>query len=127
MKSKIYLYIIAAVIIASIGLIIFGSFKSDDVAQSLSKNDIILYWGDGCPHCKALDEYLSSHKEIEEKIKLTRKEVYNNRFNSEELDQAAKSCNLDTKDGVGIPFLYYKGECVSGDQPIIKYLTDKTK
>lgn len=88
-------------------------------------NKIILYWGIGCPHCEKVEEYLKSHPEIEKKIKIERKEVYKDNKNAFDLQEKAESCGQDTSSGVPVPFLYYKGECIIGDKPVIDYLTKK--
>lgn len=128
MKGKIYFYIILFVILGSIAFITLESLRTTKAnGVNLAPDAVVLYWGEGCPHCKVVDDFLASHKEIEEKIKIERKEVYNNEVNALELTDRAKACKLPTKDGVAVPFLYFKGECITGDQPIIDYLTKKSQ
>lgn len=129
MKGKIYLYIILAIIVGSVALIVLDPFKGGNASgqTTKSKDEVILFWGEGCPHCKNVEDYLASHKEIEEKIKIERKEVGENVTNSIELTDRAKDCKIDVKNGVAVPFLFYKGECITGDQPIIDYLTKKAQ
>ena len=129
MKGKYYLFLILAVVLGGIGLIAFDSIKAKkaDEIKVESKDEVVLYWGEGCEHCKRVEEFLASYKEIEEKIKIEKKEVGKNLINSSELTERAKECKIDTATGVAVPFLYFRGECVTGDQPIINYLTNKTK
>jgi glutaredoxin len=89
-------------------------------------DEVILYWGEGCSHCKKVEEYLKSHQQIEKKIKIERKEVYYNKANSADLQDKAIVCRYDSSKGIPVPFLYFKGECVVGDEPIINFLNKKT-
>jgi glutaredoxin len=128
MTGKIYLYLILLVIIGSIALIAVGNLRSgQSVSTSAKTDEVILYVGEGCPHCKNVEDFLTSHSEIGKTLKIEQKEVYENQSNAQELTDKAQSCKLETRNGVAVPFLYFKGECITGDQPIIDYLTKKTK
>lgn len=86
-----------------------GKVKS---TSTLNKKDIIYYYGNTCPHCQELSKWLDENK-IAEKVKFVKKEVYQNQANSQELQQAAKECELDTS-SIGVPFVYAKGKCYIG-------------
>jgi glutaredoxin len=102
--------------------------KEFERKNQLRKTDeIILYWGVTCPHCKNVEDYLKEHPEIEKKIKIVRKEVFNDKKNAVDMEDKAYLCNFDTRQGLGVPFLYFKGECVEGDKSINSFLTEKTK
>jgi glutaredoxin len=90
-------------------------------------NEVILFFGNTCPHCKNVEEFLTKNKNIEEKIIITKKEVYENKINAQDLENKALICGEDTSSGVPVPFLYFKGECTIGDNPIINFLTEKAK
>lgn len=84
----------------------------------------IFYWGEGCPHCQDVKDWMAEQK-VSEKIEVISKEVYNNQNNSQELTARAKSCGLDTQ-RIGVPFLYtIDGDCLVGTPKIIEYLTEK--
>ncbi len=84
----------------------------------------IFYWGEGCPHCQDVKEWMAEQK-VSEKIEVISKEVYNNQANSQELTARAKSCGLDTQ-RIGVPFLYtIDGDCIIGTPKIIEYLSQK--
>jgi len=130
MKAKYYLFIILVVILGGSGIVIFDTVKNgkiDENSQSEEKNKVILYWGEGCDHCKKVEEFISQNKDIMEKIKIEKKEVGKNLPNSLELTARAKECMIDVEKGIAVPFLYFQGECVVGDQPIIDYLRKKTE
>ena len=91
-------------------------------ANSQNKNNerVILFYGDTCPHCKKVEEFVSANK-VEDKIKFERLEVYNNKDNSTLLGQMAQICKIPTEQGVGVPFMWNKGKCLVGDQEIIGF------
>ena len=99
-----------------------GEEVSEVVAEQTDTD--IFYWGDGCPHCQDVKDWMKENN-IEEKIELVSKEVYNNQANSKELTARAKSCGLDTQ-RIGVPFLYtMDGDCLVGTPNIIEYLSEK--
>lgn len=120
------------VVIFTAILILFGGYffianNNKPKENPVKTNEIILFYGNTCPHCKIVDEFLTKNKNIEEKIKIEKKEVYENRTNAQDLEAKALICGQDTSSGVAVPFLYFKGECTIGDTPIINFLTEKAK
>lgn len=89
-------------------------------------DQIILFVGDGCPHCAIVEDYIAKN-EIASKIPFVQKEVYHNQGNANELVEKAKICGLPTN-SIGIPFLWdgNGGKCVVGDQDIIGFFKSKT-
>ena len=87
-----------------------GEVKS---AITFEKDAIIYYYGNTCPHCAVLNDWLEENK-IADKVKFAKKEVYSNQQNSLELQSAAKECGLDTS-SIGVPFVYARGECFIGE------------
>ena len=78
------------------------------------------FWGDGCPHCKNVDDFLGGWDK-KDKITIDSKEVWNNQGNANLMNQRVAYCNLDPKK-VGVPFLFTpEGQCIIGDTPIIDY------
>lgn len=90
---------------------------------SQSENQIILFYGTGCPHCAIVDEYLEENK-VKEKIDFAHKEVYFNRTNSKELEEKAKACGMPT-DSIGVPFLWDGEKCLVGDVDIVEFFKQK--
>ncbi len=129
MDKKNILYVAAGIIIAFV--ILYGVYwllNQKEFFNSVPKktDEVILYWGEECPHCKNVEEYLKSHQQIEKKIKIERKEIHDNKTNAADLQDKAMVCRYNSSKGIPIPFLYFKGECIVGDQPIIDYLNKKT-
>jgi glutaredoxin len=92
--------------------------------QNQAVSQIILFYGDGCPHCKIVEEYIEKNK-TKEKLSFAQKEVYYNKTNANELVEKAKICGLPT-DSIGVPFLFDEKKCYIGDQDIINFFKQKT-
>ncbi len=87
-------------------------------------NEIILFYGQECPHCQRLEEWIKTNK-IDEKIKINRKEVYHNQSNAELLGQKAKKCAVNTN-SIGVPFLTDGEKCYTGEDEIMNLIKIKT-
>lgn len=82
-------------------------------------NGIVLYWGEGCPHCAKVDAFIAENN-VEQKVQFERKEVYSNKRNARELAKTAKQCGLPT-DNIGIPFLWTGTQCLTGENEIVAF------
>jgi glutaredoxin len=83
--------------------------------------ELTYYWGDGCPHCKIVADFLSSWDK-KDAVKLDKKEVWNNVANAKELKARYEYCKVPQSE-MGVPLLFTPdGKCFSGDTPIIDYL-----
>jgi glutaredoxin len=133
MKKIIYI-IIAAVVL-------FGIYKllsippkstptSTPITETVQENpDLILYWGIGCPHCEKVKEWIIANN-ADQKLKINQKEVYQNTDNQKELaDVVSQNCPELNQGGVGVPLGFdpINKKCISGDQPIIDFLSQKVK
>jgi len=94
-------------------------------SQQINQNQIILFYGDGCPHCAIVEEYIKENK-IEDNISFTQKEVYYDKGNADELAEKAKICGIPT-DYIGVPLLWdgETSKCFVGDQDIIYFFNQK--
>lgn len=135
MKQTIITSFIVLVIVGLLSAIVWGS-RSNQEPTSISPNKEIaeeaspiatspeapiFFYGNTCPHCREVEEWMAENM-IEEKMEIVKKEVYDNRANSLELTQAAKSCGLPT-DSIGVPFLYTTDkQCLVGTPDITAYL-----
>ena len=91
--------------------------------SSQEKSEIILFYGNGCPHCAIVEEYIKENK-IKDKISFEEKEVYYNQQNSKELSEKAEKCGIPTN-SIGVPFLWDGKKCYIGDQDIIDFFKQK--
>lgn len=85
---------------------------------------MILYYGDTCPHCKDVEEYIETNS-LDNKLSIVRKEVYQNQGNALQLTNKAKECGIDTTNGVGVPFMWFENKCYQGTPDIEKLLAEK--
>lgn len=92
--------------------------------------DLTLYWGEGCPHCENVKEYIKTNQ-VDQKLKINQKEVYRDQNNSNEFKKNITDycSDLITQGGIGVPVLFDSNnkKCYQGDTPIINYLLEKTK
>ena len=125
--DKAVILIISTIIV--IGFLFWGSqtgffsnvFSNKPVAVP---EGILLFYGEGCPHCKIVDDFITENK-IEEKVNFLRLEVWYNRDNQLILEKVAETCGIKG-DTVGVPFLYDgSGRCIIGDVDAISFFKEK--
>jgi glutaredoxin len=93
--------------------------KEDTPAEEHGGN--VLYWGTTCPACKEVMSWIEEN-EVDQKLTIIQKEVYENRQNSLELTQKARECGMDTR-SIAVPLMYTaEEECLVGYPDIIEYL-----
>lgn len=120
---KKYIYLVLLTIILS-GC---ATTKSTNIGTSTPKtneNAMILYYGDSCPHCKIVEQYINENR-ILKRYDIIQKEVFQDLNNAKELGEYAFGCGIKTD--VGVPFLYYKSKCFMGDQDIINFFKKEVK
>ena len=117
--NKNLLLTIVVVLLAVSG-ILFLAYITASKNNVLLSQGIVLFYGQGCSHCKNVDDFISQNK-IEDKVKFTRLEVWYNKNNQNILAQAAQKCGIQTGQ-VGVPFLYDGGgKCYVGDVDTINF------
>lgn len=114
--------LIIAIVLVLIGSFVFWGIKQNDGNKSYSDGSIIYYYGENCSHCKKVQEFISANN-IEDRLTIVKKEVINpaNSKNAKEWFEKAKECGLK-QDGLGVPFIYAKGNCYMGDVDAIEFL-----
>jgi glutaredoxin len=134
-KQKIITGILVLVIVGLLIIIILGSKnKTKDTASRKNDQSVpeivevgkkipIFFYGNTCPHCKDVEEWMENNK-IKEKMEIIKKEVYDNKANAQELSLVAQRCGLDPS-SIGVPFLYAEDKCFIGTTDIINYLSKK--
>lgn len=98
-----------------------GEIKAE---ENKEENQIILFYGDGCPHCEIVEEYIEKNN-IYDKVSFSRKEIYYNKENSKEIGEKAKICGVPAN-SIGVPFLWDGEKCLMGDRDIIDFFRQKT-
>ncbi|MCX6724148.1 MAG: hypothetical protein NT155_03210 [Candidatus Staskawiczbacteria bacterium] len=104
--DKAVIIIIIIIVLVGVGFWAWqsGIFSKVTVQPTPLPPGIVLFYGDGCPHCKDVEDFISQNK-IEDKVKITRLEVWYNKSNVLLLGQIAQKCGV-AGDSVGVPFLY---------------------
>ena len=138
-KAKITTALVVLIIVGILAAIVWGSKSKKEKTLSSANSQIenetatpvsdstdglIFYYGISCPHCKEVEEWMEENK-IEEKVKIVKKEVYNNQKNVRELEEAAKNCGMGGE-SIGVPFLVTEEKkCLAGSTEIINFLKEK--
>lgn len=132
MKNKVIIPTILFIVVFVFSFVILLKNRENNLAnnnsyenQQTKESQIILFYGQGCPHCAIVEDYIEKNN-INEKISFEEKEVYYNKGNANDLIQKAKACGIPT-DSIGVPFLWDGEKCYVGDQEIIEFFNQKLK
>jgi len=130
MNKKVIIPTILFFVILIFAFIVLFENKEDNLSnntaeenQRVEESQITLFYGDGCPHCAIVEDYIKNNN-IKQKLSFEEKEVYYNQNNAKELEAKAKICGLAT-DSIGVPFLWDGLKCYVGDRDIIDFLNQK--
>ena len=126
MNKKTQILASIFLIISVIGIVILANNKNNQspvTEVAVKNNQIILFYGDGCPHCALVEKFVVENN-IETKVSFAKKEVYYNKQNASELAEKAQTCGMPT-DSIGVPFLWDGSKCLVGDQDIIEFFKSK--
>lgn len=119
MKNKVIIPTILFIVVLIFSFFVFSQERNKNQKAS----EIILFYGQGCPHCAIVEEYIKENN-IQDKISFVQKEVYYNQNNAKELEAKAKACGLPLN-LIGVPFLWDGKNCLVGDQDIINFFKEK--
>ena len=128
-KKLLLTLLLSAIVLVLLGVIFIGSKNkktensSTSVTPQNSSRDIIYYYGNTCPHCKEVSDYIDKN-DLMNKLPITKKEVYENTQNANEMIAAAKECGLDTN-SIGVPFVFSQRKCFIGTPDVIEYLESR--
>ncbi|MFA6007148.1 MAG: glutaredoxin domain-containing protein [Candidatus Shapirobacteria bacterium] len=114
-------------ILLALGAYFFFNSKKDTPTIPDSEAQLILYWGTGCPHCEKVKEYIKE-KNLDSKIKIVYKEVFNDQNNQKQLEATVQKCpEIDATKGIGVPLAFdtQNNKCLYGDTTIIDWLNAK--
>jgi len=90
------------------------------VAHTAGTPDGYLFYGQGCPHCGSIINYLQE-RGLFQRLNIEKKEVYFQRDNLKEFIRICQNYNIP-EDQRGVPMLFYQGRCIIGDKPIIGFI-----
>lgn len=106
---------------------LFQKIKAAPPSPPVSDPDIVIYWGEGCPHCENVKKYVADNN-VSSKVKIDFREIKNNPQNQSQMLGDLQNCpEIDTSKGVGVPlaFIPTDKKCFGGDVPIIDWLKSK--
>jgi glutaredoxin len=121
MLEKKTIIVLIGTLVTVLGLIFWG--LQDSKLPADNPDAVVYYYGEGCPHCKAIDEFISANG-IADKVSFDKKEVWNNKVNASELQRRAQFCNIQPE-GMGVPFVYAAGKCFIGEPDVKKFFSEK--
>ncbi len=127
-NKKIILFVAILIVIFVIAIMVFGWQKNGNENPQVINNGtegIILFYGQECPHCKDLEEWIKNNK-IKEKISFTELEVYHNEENQNLIMEKARICDLD-ESSIGVPFLWTGETCLIGGEPIQQFFQNNIR
>jgi glutaredoxin len=129
-KDVLTVLVIIVVIIVAFKLIFRKPAVSTPATINQPTTDLNLFYGDTCPHCKNVENFIAQNN-IDQKIKIGKYEVYEDKSNATLMATMVKQVCPDKLDsqGLPVPFLIDQKDktCTTGDTPVIDYLTQKAK
>lgn len=97
----------------------FAFNHESDIDLSSNKPNIYIFWGDGCPHCKALAKFMSKlPAETKDKVNIYSFEVWSDKDNKTFMKKFGKYLGQDVS---GVPFM------IIGDKIFDGYSSGDTK
>lgn len=112
--KKVHLAIAVFLLLAA--LVIAGLYWQVGQRQS---SVIIFYYGNTCPHCKIVEDYMGANN-VNSTLQIEWREVYNNSNNRDALIRTWGQCG-QTGDAQ-IPLFYFRGACYVGQDDSIAFL-----
>lgn len=103
-----------------------GVVDEQDVSDKTASSDqeepkFVFFYGDTCPYCHDVMDWMDETG-VESMLDITRKEVYNDAKNSEQMNLALRNCGSSSS---GVPMMYTNDkECIVGSTPIIDHLSE---
>ena len=124
-KRIIYIAAVAVVIVAAFFAWRYWEAKKVQNASPAGDNSsIILFFGQECPHCKIVEQYLADNN-VRSQISFSEREVYHNPANAKLMLDKQKACGLDKSYVGAVPFLWTKDKCYVGQDDIIQFFKDQ--
>lgn len=114
---------VGVLVVAIIGLIVWGVRDVRVESAPLDPSRTIYFYGEGCPHCERVNEFLEANK-VAEKTTFEKLEVWRDRANARLLDKAATACGLASSE-VGVPFVYAEGRCLVGEPDVTRFFKER--
>ncbi len=118
-KENVIIVSVIAVIMIALWGWQSGFFFTRQVEPVPIPEGIVLFYGDGCPHCKIVDDFIEQNN-IKDKVGFANLEVWYNKDNQNILAQVVQKCGIPTNE-VGVPFLWDGSKCYIGQDEVINF------
>lgn len=90
----------------------FAFNHESDIDLGSNKSNIYIFWGDGCPHCKALAKFISKlPAETKDKVNVYSFEVWSDKDNKAFMKKFGKYLGEDVS---GVPFMVIGNKIFDG-------------
>jgi hypothetical protein len=119
MKKNVVL-IIACGLIAILA-VVYLFYSSPSTTPTLP-NSIVLFFQEGCIHCKNVDDFIARNS-IQNKVQFEKSDIRIPE-NQPLLLQVAKQCGIKETE-IGTPLLWDGSKCLTGDTDIINFFSSK--
>lgn len=93
--------------------------------EKIDEKSALIFYSSSCPHCKKVEQYLSENAKSL-KISVKSLKIDDPKTDASNIQLALgkiQECKLG--DDWGVPLMYYNGQCLMGDQPIIDFLNQQ--
>lgn len=118
--KKAFPYILTIAIVLIGLLIIFMPSKTSGLPSSAT-----LFVGEGCPHCKKVEDFVASST-LKNKYTFDTKEVWHNQDNALVMNKVWQHCGLTGgANDMTVPLFWDGASCYKGDVEIINFLQTK--
>lgn len=118
--KKAWPYIITIALIILGLAIIFAPSKTTGMPSQPT-----LFVGDGCPHCKNVEDFITTSG-VDKKYNFDKKEVWYNKSNALVMNRVWQYCGLSSQNsGMSVPLLWDGATCYRGETEIINFFKTK--
>lgn len=119
-EKKVAVVLVGALVVI-VGLVYWG-LQSEKLPAS-DPNAIVYFYGEGCPHCKVVQDFLDANR-ISEKVSFEKREVWYNKANAREMERRAAACGIKPE-GMGVPFVSAENQCFIGEPDVKRFFSEK--
>jgi hypothetical protein len=128
--TKVIIFIVLAVIVLGgfVWAVQSGFLKrtsSGNVEPAQLPAGIVFFYGDTCTHCKDVEDFIAANQ-IDQKVKYTSMEVFENQNNAQLLINIGTSCGLKSSDIGAVPLVYDGTKCYLGTPDVENFLKAQT-
>ena len=104
-------FVVAIVLVSMLGYL---------YVQKKQNEEIVLYYGYSCPHCKVVEQFINDNN-LTARFDIIQREVMNNTGNYIEFQGVAKTCRIPLNN-LMVPVIASDGRCYQGQDESIAFL-----